>query len=672
MAKPPGAGPPVARAPIGGAGYSRDPAHGAARELAPIAGERGTMRAWERFLGGDLDEALAVGTFVASSWQRSLAHGVNPTARHAPLVAEGERLQALRHRNTDLLTASADIFRRMNDVFAGSRCMMLLTDIDGIVLDVVGDRRTIAEGERIHLVTGGQWREDLIGTNGIGTAIASGYPAQVHASEHFCEGIKAWTCAAAPIREPGTSRPLGVVDISGPPSTYQRNNLSLAIAAARQIETALAERASIERIHLLETCLQKISGNDAMLVVDRSGRIVYAHDLVDLGAPRGARLPGIDPTLPDMAWLDRLPEQLGAQGIDPILLDGRRVGALIAIPRRRPAPTRASAAASNVSEADATRCSFDRIIGASAALAATIDRARHLARYRVPVLIQGETGVGKELLARAIHGEVDFRAPFIVFNCGAVARDLIGAELFGHIRGAFTGATSEGRPGRFELAHGGTLCLDEIGELPLEMQPILLRAIEEGVVYRLGDTTPRRVSVRLLAMTNRDLRQEVEARRFRRDLYYRISVTAVTMPPLRDRPEDVAPLVGHFNAMLADRHGVETRRFGPAVMARLAAHAWPGNVRELRNLVESLLLLGTDKEVHEAELPPELADAADGGSPEAGAAPARDGPGGASLADLEAEAMRKALVAANGNLTEAARQLGISRSTLHRRMKAKR
>ncbi len=619
--------------------------------------DRQAMWAWERFLTGEPEAAIPLGNVVVSSWQRSLALGVNPTGRAAPIAAQGDSILTLRHRNRDLIAASRDLFQRIADVFAGSNCMMLLTDPDGVVLEAVGDHRTLGQGERIHLVAGGHWREDVIGTNGIGTALATGQPAQVHATEHFCEGIKSWTCAAAPVREPGTGRILGVVDISGPPSTYQRGNLSLAVATARQIETALAERTGRERVRLLERCLQRMPtiGNSELLAIDRAGRIVYSNGKGALPG-LGETLAGFDPDQPVERWFDRMPEPLRADGaFDPVLLDDRTVGAMIVVPaRNRPAKRDAPPAGS---EADASRNAFHHIIGASAAMLQATKRAEQLARHRVPVLIHGETGVGKELLARAMHGSLDFSAPFVVFNCGAASKDLIGAELFGHVKGAFTGATADGRPGRFELADGGTLCLDEIGELPLDLQPLLLRALEEGVIYRLGDTTPRKVAVRLVAMTNRDLRDEVAAGRFRRDLFYRINVTAITVPPLRARNGDVDLLIAHFNTSVAARHGVPPRRFGADLLAVLRAYHWPGNVRELRNLVESLLLAGESENVMIDEIPLDMRGA-----------PAADAPPSGRLVDIEAEAMHRAIEAAGGNISEAARLLGVSRSTLHRRL----
>jgi len=295
-----------------------------------------------------------------------------------------------------------------------------------------------------------------------------------------------------------------------------------------------------------------------------------------------------------------------------------------------------------------------------------LGRARQLVGKQVPVLIEGETGVGKELFARAIHFAHDPRRPFVVLNCGAVAKDLLAAELFGHVRGAFTGATSEGRAGRFELANGGTLCLDEIGELPLDLQPILLRVLEEGVIYRLGDGQPRRVEVRLLALTNRTLLDEVAAGRFRRDLYHRISVTRIRPPPLRERPGDVELLVEHFNAALAERHEVPRRRFGPEVLRLLAAYHWPGNVRELRNVVESLLLMSDAPEVRLDELAAGLSSEPIGATP---AVPeAADPVTAASLETTERAAIVTAVRLCHGNLTAAAKSLGVSRSTLYRKV----
>lgn len=614
--------------------------------------------AWERFLMGEPDAAISLGSAVVSSWQRSLSLGVNPSGRAAPIAATGDKFLLVQQRNHELITAASGLLGHIRDVFADSGCIMLVTDPEGVVLEAVGDHKVLAQGERIHLVAGGQWNEDTIGTNGIGTALATGQPAQVHAAEHFCEGIKGWTCAGAPVRQPGTGKILGVVDISGPPSTYQRGNLALAMAIARQIETGLAVQAGWERSRLLEHCIQRMPalGTAGMLLLDRAGRIIFADHRAELPFTTGATMPGFDPDEPVERWVDRLPAHLRiGVDIDPIKLDGRMVGALIVMPRAKPQSLQSSRAAMSQDH-------FAGIIGGSAAIARMVERARALARRRVALLIQGETGVGKEVLVRAIQAENGPAAPFVVFNCGAASKELLAAELFGHVRGAYTGALHEGRAGRFELAHGGILCLDEIGELPLDVQPLLLRVLEDGMVYRVGDTTPRPIDVRLIAMTNRNLRQEVAAGRFRADLFHRINVTSIEIPALRDREGDVLRLLDHFNRKLAHTHNLPALHFAPELLAALETYPWPGNVRELRNLIEGLMLSGMTGMIRPEDLPAEMlqntADAPLGHAP-------------SSLDDLNRLTIRRTIANAGGNISEAARRLGVARSTLHRKITRK-
>jgi len=621
-----------------------------------------TMRAWERFLSGDASAMVPGASSVVASWLRSQELGINPGGRAAPLAARGDAMEALRVRHADLLDAASDVFAQAAELFAGSRSLMLLTNPEGIVLNTIGDHQTLDDGETIHLMPGGDWREHTIGTNGIGTALATGRPAQVHAAEHFCEGIKAWTCAAAPIYEPGTGRVLGVVDISGPPETYQRNNLSLAVTTARQIEMVLSHRMSLERLQLLEASLARASRADrgGLVVLDRHGRLVHSSGRAPALVALGHRLPGLAEGAPIDDWPAQLPQPLRADWFSVIRSDGRTIGAVLRIP---PVPPPSVARAAST-KGEASSDPFAAILWRSGSMERVVTRARRLVGKRVPVLIEGETGVGKELFARALHGDPSDGRPFIVFDCGAVVKDLLASELFGHVRGAFTGAAAAGALGRFEQAHGGTLCLDEIGEMPLELQSFLLRVLEEGVIYRLGSGQPHPVDVRLIAMTNRHLRDEVLAGRFRRDLYHRLSVTGLQPPPLREREGDVDLLVEVFNRRLAARHGVPERHFGDAVMAMLRAYPWPGNVRELRNMVESLLLAAEGEAVTMEEVAASLE------TMPLPAPPAAEPPvaTGASLEDAERATIARAIAQSHANLAEAARSLGISRSTLYRKM----
>ncbi len=289
------------------------------------------------------------------------------------------------------------------------------------------------------------------------------------------------------------------------------------------------------------------------------------------------------------------------------------------------------------------------IVGSSQAMRQLYGLIKRVAPTPTTVLIQGESGVGKELAARALHG-MSTRAErtFVPVNCAAVSPELIESELFGHVKGAFTGA-ADSRSGLFMYANGGTLFLDEIGELPLALQTKLLRALEEQRVRPVGSTKEVPVDVRVIAATNRDLQAEVAAGRFREDLYYRLEVLTLTIPPLRDRPDDIVPLAEHFNHQLAARIGLPPLDILPEVAARLAGYRWPGNARELRNFIERALILG--------HFPVDAEQDTVGG--------AKDMP--LTLAEVEKRHILAVLRQCEGNKTRAAELLEVSRKTLERK-----
>ncbi len=293
------------------------------------------------------------------------------------------------------------------------------------------------------------------------------------------------------------------------------------------------------------------------------------------------------------------------------------------------------------------------VVGQSEAMLAACERLKRIAPTPATVLLTGESGTGKEVAARALH-RMSARAsgPFVPINCAAIASELIESELFGHVKGAFTGA-KQNREGLFYYARGGTLFLDEIGELPPAAQAKLLRVLEERRVRPVGSEQEIPIDVRVIAATNRDLKTEVAAQRFRQDLYYRLQVVEVTLPPLRERPEDLPLLVEHFMAQLVPALGVPRLALDARTQARMAAYDWPGNVRELRNFVERSLILGW------FDLGPEPEVAAEST--------------GSALESLEAVEKRHilaVLAACDGNKSEAARRLGISRKTMDRKCQA--
>ncbi len=307
------------------------------------------------------------------------------------------------------------------------------------------------------------------------------------------------------------------------------------------------------------------------------------------------------------------------------------------------------------------------IVARSPSMLRIVRLVASLHRSDATVIITGESGTGKEVVARALHAQSQRHAgPFVAVNCAALPADLLESELFGHVRGAFTGAVRD-RVGRFEAARGGVLCLDEIGDVALPLQVKLLRVLQERTFERVGESAPRAVDARVIAATNVDLKEAIAAGRFREDLYYRLRVVPIHVAPLRDRPEDVEPLARHLLARITAREG-RAVRFSPEVFDLFKSYAWPGNVRELENAIEYAVALCQRQTVQIEDLPPELAAfEAEGSAPPPPHAPAdRPGEDGAG----EAARIRAALDAHRWHHAHAAAELGISRTTLWRKMRA--
>jgi len=300
-----------------------------------------------------------------------------------------------------------------------------------------------------------------------------------------------------------------------------------------------------------------------------------------------------------------------------------------------------------------------QLVGNSAAMQQVYEMVGRIAATKANVLIVGESGTGKELVARAIHTESDrAEAPFVALNCGAIPENLLESELFGHVKGAFTGAVGN-KAGLFEAADTGTLFLDEVGELTLPLQVKLLRAIQEKTIRRVGGTSDRRVDVRILAATNRRLEDEVAANRFREDLYYRLNVIQLELPPLRERMEDLPLLVHHFVEKFARELGKPVRGLSEEAMARLRAHAWPGNVRELENGIERAVALSRSEWIEAEALPPALGQASDDRQTAANLPEGRVDLDNL-VADYERGLLLHALTRAGGVKKRAAHFLGIS------------
>jgi transcriptional regulator with PAS, ATPase and Fis domain len=311
-----------------------------------------------------------------------------------------------------------------------------------------------------------------------------------------------------------------------------------------------------------------------------------------------------------------------------------------------------------------TRYTMESMIGVNPAINTLKQHALKAAATNLPVVITGESGTGKELLAQAIHHASSRRPyPFVRVNCAAIPRDLFESELFGYEKGAFTGARSTGKPGKFELVNHGSMFLDEIGDLPLEMQPKLLRVLEEKEFERIGGTSVIKTDFRLLAATNHNLEQMLEENRFRKDLFYRLNVITLSIPPLRERRDDIIPIARHLLKQVAQDSGLPNLRLDPAVEEVLINHDWPGNVREISNVLERVVSYLERDTIYVCDLPPYLYRSRKGGfeSDQTSLKLVQD--------RAEKEAIRHALNSTNYNKARAADLLGIHRSLLYKKMK---
>ncbi|SFR00345.1 sigma-54-dependent Fis family transcriptional regulator [Desulfoscipio geothermicus] len=672
---------------------------------AKLAAIKRLEKSWERFIVSGEFDAQAVDSTIAASWQRCKTAAVNPVGGTCFRIHSDGHLEQLLEANKMLLDIARPVIESIYYTVQGSGFMVVLVNHEGIVLQTMGDCKTLLDAESLHFFRGADWTEESVGTNAIGTCLATGIPIQVTAAEHFCTEHHDWTCSAAPIRGPGGDL-LGCLDMSGPYDKMHPHTLGMIVAAAKAIESQL--RREITNNELTSTLSRLVTAvntvSEGILHINADGVITDANisacKMLGL-APDKLKGQKAGDTLGNMRELKRLlaagegendrrqlldtprgrfycstrsitggskkqgeavmvisPASLGKESVDsgeckPKNAAGRSTVTLSEKP-----------AAKSVTGGDFNRArfTFTDIIGASSQMQAAKELARRAAACSSTVLLLGESGSGKEIFAQAIHNASDRRhGPFIPVNCAAMPAGLIQSELFGYSEGAFTGARRGGQPGKFELAGGGTLFLDEIGDMPLEMQSNLLRVLQEKTVTRVGGKKVIPVDVRVIAATNKDLHQEMQNGKFREDLFYRINVLSIKIPPLRERETDLEYLIEHCLAGVAARLGKNVPRIDPAAMEVLARHHWPGNVRELVNVLEQAVIITDNDLIMTCHLPCYLT----GKRPVLVAKMQQV----TTLEQLEQQAIKAALDRFNGNISRTARALGIGRNTLYDKLK---
>ena len=406
------------------------------------------MAAWERFLQNGEVAPNTLRAPIERSWSRCLSAGVDPARIQAPTVLPAEELMTLRALHRDLIEASVPVMAQAREFLSESGTILMLTDPRGIVLQTEGDPSALEAALDIRLMIGANWTELNCGTNAIGTALSMREPVQVHACEHFCIGIKPWTCSATVVHDPVNGEVLGALDVSGLQRTFNHHCLALVLTAADRIEERLMNREMDLRERLLVAGLGRLPrlATGGLLFFDRKGRLIKADARADVSlAAMAIKLESKADTRIDAFSADssavvgqpRLPKWLLPEWVEPIIEGGRRIGTIVVLPDPSPGrPQRPVQAQERVQN--------EEIVGASPALEAVLSRVSKVAPTNSTVLIAGETGTGKELIARAIHKRSQRAArPFVSLNCAAIPQSLITSELFGHEKGAFTGVSAE-------------------------------------------------------------------------------------------------------------------------------------------------------------------------------------------------------------------------------------
>ncbi len=621
---------------------------------------------------------------IRDSWIRSSSYGLSIYDYKFGPVLDKYDFDDLQKKKFLFIKAAMPYIYKLKTIC--SNCMILLSDEKGVILHVEVDKKgvfhkTVAD---LHLIPGIVWSEKTVGTLSHTLSLIYKTPMQVCGPEQYSESYHQYTASSAPIFDINTNM-AGTITLVSQDIMYQKaHTLALIVSIAEAIQNELH---LISRQELLGSFLE--TADQGVMVTDKSGKITHAN-------PEACKI--LNYSKPDITG-KMISDVLGNQSsINSLLETGKPVFDVEIFNHEANLRTflssakilndnygnrlgysfifmesRAAGKKSFFVNGLKTKYHFDSIIGKSPRLLQAIDLAKRFARLDNNILIQGESGTGKEIFAQAIHTESCQRGSFIAINCAAIPKDLIESELFGYEAGAFTGADRQGRKGKFELADGGTLFLDEIGDMPLELQPVLLRVLEEKHVMRIGGTRYIPVNFRLISATNQELTKQVERKAFREDLYYRLEELTVSIPPLREREQDIIELAKYFIVEIATKQQISPPSLNEAAIYRLLQYKWPGNVRQLKSAMVHAVNTANGHIIGPENLPQAVNNSSSPIQGDQKSDPAKFGESFGedrySIKNMEKMMIIRAILDTNNNLTEAARILGISKATLYKRIK---
>ena len=683
--------------------------------------------AWTTPTAQSGDGLPARAELIEQSHLRCAALGLTRVERpdFEPMV-RGDLVVA-RERNQRLFTHAAPVMEMLFEQIVNTESMIVLTDAQGTILHSVGDDEFLARAGKVALAPGVNWAEQSKGTNAIGTALIEELPTLIHAGEHFIHANSFLTCSAAPIIDPRGNM-LGVLDVTGDQRSYHQHTMGLVRMSARMIENHWLSDDYGNRLRLHFHLRPEFIGTllEGIIVVGGDGRILggnrSALDQLDIGsaALRMHTLTSLfettigamfDHVRAPLSVPMRLSLNNGRQFHVSARFNGPVRSLMAGFERAEPdhatlpvdvSPVRALPGG-HAGAADGARASQldeaarkSRLSGlhylrtGDAQIEAVTQKVQRVLNKEIPLLILGETGTGKELLARAVHQDSNrARQPFVAVNCASIPESLIEAELFGYEDGAFTGARRKGASGRIVQANGGTLFLDEIGDMPLSLQARLLRVLQERCVTPLGSHKSIAVDIAVVSATHCNLRDMNAAGTFREDLYYRLNGLVVRLPALRDR-SDLRAVARRIVLAEAPESPPE---ISASVMAMFERYAWPGNIRQLANVLRTAVVMANNEaQITEEHLSDDFledvqrqpvtrtAPAAPGSMPAtpgqraavvvpAPELPAVPGGSARTLGESEIALIQAALDAAGGNISEASKRLGISRNTIYRKLR---
>ncbi|AHA72215.1 acetoin dehydrogenase [Bacillus thuringiensis] len=604
------------------------------------------LHTWKKFVNEGVLDSNRINQRISESWHRCKQANVNPHMNKGQKVLSSNIFREQKKKSEIFLDIALPQIQNMRKTIDELQMMALLIDPDGYVLSLSGNKQTLKRAKHINFIEGVKWTEAAVGTNAIGTALEIEEAIMISGTEHYSVVSHSWSCAAVPIHN-DDGKLIGILDFSCPIEFSHPYMLGMVTSIAHAIERECSIRVHQNELHLIHRFLDVIDSDEQVVICNHRDVIVSASKSVRERVTNWSR----------MKLEDLVHHGLETKLEIPVYSNERMIGKCMYLKENKQMNTYSAFTFIK-------GITFPGVTGTSKAFQHTLEEIKLVSPTDASVYVCGETGVGKEYVARAIHENSPRKdGPFIAVNCGSLPKELMESELFGYAEGAFTGARRQGYKGKFEQANGGTLFLDEIGEVPPEMQVALLRVLQERTITPIGSSKEVPVNIRIITATHKDLLRLVEEGKFRQDLYYRLHVYPLYVPSLLERKEDIPYFIQHF----CERKNWNVV-FPKSICNQFLQHTWPGNIRELVNVLERIYILSQGREICEKQV----------------AFLIQTMMGNQQQLELQVEnktehtlnfrkkiqrdSMIEALQKTNGNVSLAAKLLDVPRSTFYKRM----